>query len=433
MIKFGTDGLRGVAGEDPITAEVAVRLGRAAAELGRRARGDTVVVARDTRPSGAMLMAACSAGVAAAGARCRVADVLPTSGLMAALAEGLGDVGVMVTASHNPARDNGFKVLSARGRKLTDAETAQVEAWIASPVVAGDPGTIENVALQAKKTYLRALERAAPPAEALGSVSIAVDLANGAASSMGRWLTERYPGVTWVFRGTGEGAINEGAGSEHPEGLAELVRHSGASAGLAVDGDADRCLLVDETGHMVPGDSLLWLLATGLGVGGMAITEMSTTALEASLPGIHIVRTPVGDRHVLAAMHQQGLALGGEESGHVAFSDGLPGGDGVLTGLRALAVARLSDRRLSETLQGFQPFPRRVVKIPVTRRPPLEELEGLRMTRAEVEAELGAGGRVFIRYSGTEPLLRILVEGPDTQRVEGGAGRLAQAAREALR
>lgn len=431
MIRFGTDGIRGAAGAWPITADVALSVGRAAARLAREYGGDRVLLARDTRPSGSMLVAAAAAGVASQGGHALLADVLPTAGLMAGLADGMAEVGIMVTASHNASPDNGFKIIGAGGRKLSEADSARFENWLAENPAEGEVGSLEPVGLQARRCYHRALDEASPDSAALDGCKIAVDLAHGAAVSTVRWLKERYPGVTWVFRGDGDGIINEGVGSEHPDGLAELVRAESCHGGIAVDGDADRCLIVDEQGRPVHGDVLTWLLASRMQVRSLAVTVMSTTALEAALPEVRVERTPVGDKHLMLAMHQHGIPLGCEESGHVLFADGLPGGDGVLTGLRALALAGLQDQPLSQTLAAFQPYPRVKTKVRVNGRPPLDEIAALRAAVEAGEGRLGRG-RVFLRYSGTEPVLRVLVEGPDAEVVKDVAYEVTEAARASL-
>lgn len=431
MIKFGTDGIRGEAGRHPMTAEVALRVGRAAVRLAREGQGDRVMIGRDTRPSGPMLAAGVAAGVAAAGGQAILVDVLPTSGIMANLAAGVAEVGVMVTASHNPAPDNGFKVLGAGGRKLSDSASERFESWLADQAEPAVPGPLRADGLGARQAYHRALDEVSPSSSSLEGVRLAVDLAHGAAVGSARWLRERFPGVEWVFRGTGDGVINQGVGSEHPNGLGELVREEGCDAGFAVDGDADRCVLVDELGHVVPGDVLTWWLASRLQVRSCAVTVMSTTALHAALPEVRFERTPVGDRHLLLAMRQHGLPLGCEESGHVIFADGLPGGDGVLTGLRALALAE-PGVSLSSQLAAFTPYPRRTARVPARARPPLDQLDPLQRAMAEAEERLGVDGRVLVRYSGTEPVLRLLVEGSDPVRVDHAIEALTRAAREVL-
>lgn len=430
MIAFGTDGIRGRAGQAPITPEVGVAVGRAAARLAREAGGEAVVVGRDSRPSGAALEAAVAEGVAAEGLVARVAGLVPTSAVSTALAEGLGAAGVVITASHNPAPDNGFKVLGAGGRKLEADQTARVEAWIAQDPAEGSRGRVEDVHARAWSLYTRALADRLPERRALAGARVAVDLANGACAPIVPWL-QREVGARLVVVGSGDGLVNDGVGAVHPERLAKAVVDKGCIGGFAVDGDGDRCVLVDERGHVVPGDGLAWLLATGLGLPSLAVTVMSNAGLEASLPGVRVVRTEVGDKHLQEAM-KGGIALGCEESGHVLFGDGLPTGDGILTGLRALGLA-LARGSVSGAVAGFRPFPRLLAKVPVSDRPPLSGVLPLREAALEGERELGDGGRVFLRYSGTEPLLRVLVEGADAATVERVTARVTRAAREALK
>jgi phosphoglucosamine mutase len=433
-LKFGTDGIRGKAGESPCTAEVGVAVGRAAVRLARvsspggRVR---IVVGRDTRPSGPMLEAAVAAGIAAEGGDAMLVGVLPTSAVACSLASGHGDVGVMLTASHNPPEDNGFKVLGPGGRKLTDEESAQVEAWLVEDPRSAEPGTLRDAQHEAWEAYTGMLAKAVPERHLLNGRRIAVDLANGAASPMREWLVSEVP-ASFVFVGAGTGLPNDGVGSEHPERLQEIVRSERCDAGIAVDGDADRCRLVDETGALVDGDALAWLLTRGRNAHALAVTVMSTTALEASLPGVRIKRTPVGDKHLVQAIAAGEATLGCEESGHVVFDDALPTGDGLVTGLRALCIALRGGGTLSGAVAPFRPFPRKVTKVKVKARPKLEEVAPLQRASAEGEAALGANGRVFLRYSGTEPVLRVLVEGPDAAVVDQVSANVTAVARETL-
>ncbi len=428
-IRFGTDGIRGHAGQGAITAETAAAVGRSAARWALDAGTGRVVIGRDTRPSGPMLEDAVSAGVAAAGGEARIAGVLPTAAIAHALAEGLADTGVMITASHNPWPDNGFKVLLPGGRKPDDADAARLEEWIAEPSTLHATGSQLDISRTAAQAYRSALRSAAGDLSALGRRAIAVDLANGAASSMVNFLRDLVPGQT-VILGADGGPTNEGVGSEHPEALCAAVVEHGCYAGIAVDGDADRCRLVDGRGEVVAGDALAWLLAYHGKVDALAVTVMSNQGLEASLPGVRLVRTPVGDRHLAAAMRADGLPLGAEESGHVLFADGLVAGDGLLTGLRALALAARHGP-LHEVLVGYRPLPRQLAKVRVARRPPLHEVPALVAACAAGEARLGEHGRVFIRYSGTEPVLRVLVEGAE-EAVGPVLDAVVAAAREAL-
>jgi len=410
-MRFGTDGVRGPAGRAPIDVEGARRIGRAAAT-----QGPVVWVARDTRPSGVGLAEAVLEGAAEAGAGAWDAGVLPSAGLAAAVAKMPGSVGVMVTASHNPVGDNGFKVLLAGGHKPDDAQTARLEAALAGSPRATDPGMRVDMVQGAWEAYEAAFLEAVGDVSALRGRQVVVDLAHGAAAVTGPTLLHAL-GLSWRLVGDGSGIINDGVGSENPEALVTAVRAQGAAAGIAVDGDADRCLLVTETGAVVPGDALTALLARHRGDSAVGVTVMSTAALPGWLPDVRIETTPVGDRHLAALIRSGSVSLGGEDSGHVLFADGLPGGDGLLTGLRALQAAFAQADTVSASVSDLVPFPRRLTKVRVADRPPLDEVQDIQTLVAEGEQALGAGGRVFLRYSGTEPVLRVLVEGPEPEMV----------------
>jgi len=418
-MRFGTDGVRGTAGEEPITVEGGLLVGRAAALLADHER---VAVGRDPRASSSALAASVLAGVAAQGGQAVDLGVVPTSAVGVYLAEGLAAAGVMITASHNPAPDNGFKVLDAGGRKLSGERASQVEGWLAAPPAATAFGTVEPG--EALHLWRCRAEAVLPP---LPEQSLVVDLANGASTVLAGWLRQIWPGPLHVV-GSG-GVPNQGVGSEHLGHLGEAVRSHGAWAGLAVDGDGDRCRLVGPDGEAIPGDAVTWWLARSMGVPAVAVTVMSNGALEAQLPGVDVVRTPVGDKHIAAAMRREGLALGAEESGHVLFAD-FPAGDGIVAGLRALAA--IGTASLPQTVGQFRPLPRRLGKLRVGSRPPLDEVAALREPQADWSKRLGTGGRVFLRYSGTEPVLRILVEGGDVGVVQQVYGEVEAIAREAL-
>lgn len=430
QVAFGTDGIRGTAGRWPCTPEVALRVGRAAARLAQERGGGRVLVGRDTRPSGPVLEAAVAAGVAGQGTDALMAGVLPTSGVAAALHEGVGDVGVVLTASHNPACDNGFKVLGPRGGKLDDDAQRRLEAWIAEePADGSTMGSIADAGEAARTAWRRLVRAAAPDPDLLRGRRIALDLAHGALSAHADWLTSTFP-ADWVLVGSGDGLVNDGVGSEHLESLQRAVRENGCEGGLAFDGDADRCRVVDERGAIVPGDAVAWFLARARRVRTLAVTVMSNGALEASLEGVRVLRTPVGDRHLREAIDTEGAELGCEESGHVLFDD-FPAGDGLVTGLRLLGAA-LPDGTLSDAFAGFTPLPRRLDKVRIARRPPLETVAELEEARIRGELLLGPHGRVFLRYSGTEDLLRVLVEGPDARVVEAVADELGRVAARVL-
>jgi phosphoglucosamine mutase len=426
-IAFGTDGIRGPAGRFPIVPEVARAVGRAAVA---EAANGVVLVGRDTRVSGEPLEQEVVAGIVAAGGTARRAGIVPTAALQVALAEGLGGAGVMVTASHNAGADNGFKVLLARGRKPDDRAAAAIAALLdAAPQEAGRSGTAEDAGDLVRSAWAASVRSAAGDLSALEGRQIAIDLANGAATAVRGLLAPWIPGdIRWI--GTG-GEINDGCGTEHLGHLAAVVARLGLDGGFAVDGDADRCRIVDGSGQEVSGDAVGWRLAQHLGVSGIAVTVMSSGALEALLPGVEVVRTPVGDRHVRVAMDERGLALGAEESGHVLFADHA-GGDGLLTGLKALAAAWSAAPDLTRAFAGFVALPRAVRSVPVARRPPLASVARLHELEARAIDRLGAHGRTLLRYSGTEPVLRILVEGTSASATQALADELARAARAEL-
>lgn len=424
-VEFGTDGIRGRAGEFPCNADVATALGRAVVQVFGARR---VLIARDSRASGPGLEAAVAAGVTGEGADVALAGVLPTSAVAVGLAAKLGDIGIMLTASHNPPDDNGFKVLGAGGRKLTDDENRRIEAAIEAGIDGSGAGTVTNVAANARRTYCRAVERVAPYAQ-LAERRLVLDLANGAAAGLADWLAELLPNARFIGV---YGRANDGVGSEHPEALSAAIRTHGAEGGFALDGDGDRCRIFDETGAPIDGDALGWLLALGGRTKAMAVTVMSSTAVEAHLPEVRIVRTPVGDKHLAAVLAGGQATLGVEESGHVLFHDALPTGDGLVTGIRALAYAWARSERVSDAVAGFRSFPRRLTKVKVSLRVPLTDVPAIADASAAGEAALGPKGRVFLRYSGTEPVLRVLVEGPDAAVVERVSSQVTQAATAAL-
>jgi phosphoglucosamine mutase len=427
-VRFGTDGIRGEAGRSPIDAAGARAVGAAAAAWARSLGHGRVLVVRDTRPSGAELAAAVLLGVTQGGGVALDGGVQTTSAAQAALGTALADVGVVVTASHNPAGDNGFKVLGPGGRKPGDEETARLEAGLVDPTgAAGRPAA--RVDREVQSAYGAVFKRALGGQGALRGRRVVVDLANGAAVASRAVVERLLDGLEVVWLHAGDGVINDGVGSEHPERLAAAVVAGGFDAGIAVDGDGDRCLLIDEAGAVVPGDALLGLLARGLGARQLVVTVMSSTSLEATLEGVEILRTGVGDRHVAEAMRRSGAPLGGEESGHVLFADAMAGGDGLLTGLRALSCAWAAHPSLSAAAAPLRPFPRRLTKVRSASR--ADVTDAVADVVAAATARLGAG-RVFIRWSGTEPVLRVLVEGPDAAVVEEESARVTDACARAV-
>lgn len=420
---FGTDGVRGPAGT-VLTAELALRLGRAAVLGGvapdpERLARPRLLVVRDTRESGPMLEAAFAAGAAASGADVHLAGVLPTPGA-ALLVRSLGfDLAAVVSASHNPFADNGIKLFGPDGRKLPDALEERVAALVEEESPDGAWGTdIGQVTplLGATEDHLRALDERFANLDLRGR-RIALDCAHGATARVAPEAFRRRGAEVVVIGDAPDGRnINAGVGSTHPEALQRLVVEQGCELGFAFDGDGDRLLAVDHEGRASDGDELLALIAlhlreSGRLAGGVAVTVMSNYGFHAAMDaaGIEVATTPVGDRHVMAALAERGWNLGGEQSGHLIETGFVPSGDGVaaaLLVLEALAGDRLGDRRAMERL------PQVLVNVPVADRDGAMADAGLASAVAAADAALAGRGRVLVRASGTEQLVRVMAEAP---------------------
>lgn len=420
-MKFGTDGLRGRATPDAdgrvaITPELAMSLGNAlVAVLGPR-----IAVARDTRPSGPMLASATIAGICAAGGEAVDLGVLPTPGLSAVVPRlGLSG-GVVVTASHNPVDDNGLKAVDGTGEKLDAAAIAAVEARLGGPLARGIPGPVR--AFDAGALYVEAVLDALPRNKWLAGRTIVLDTANGASTGLaGRVLAAL--GARVIAIADGDGVINDRCGALHPERCVAAVRQFGADAGIALDGDGDRGHVVLPDGSVLDGDAMIWLCAGDApeAWGGTPVvgTVMTNGGLEAALVarGQRLVRTPVGDAHVAAAVKEHGAAVGGEPSGHVLFADGLPTADGLLTALRALHP---DPRGVPARLAGFARHAQENVAVRVS----ADRIPATEGVVAELRA---AGARVVVRASGTEPVVRLMVEHIDAHVARSGLDRLRAA------
>jgi phosphoglucosamine mutase len=441
-LKFGTDGVRGVAGID-LTPELVVALGRAAV----RALGSEVpfVIARDPRRSGPMLEAALIGGICAEGGSTRSLGVLPTPGLAGECVVERAP-GAMISASHNPYPDNGIKFFEAGGRKLRDETEAAIESALGAILAEGPPlrsgtdiGTSSTVD-GAVDGYVERLVQAVAP-EALRGVRVVVDCGNGAASTAGPRVLTKLGAEVAVRNAAPDGTnINDRCGSTDPSGLVAAVRDGGAHAGLAFDGDADRVIAVDERGAVVDGDHILAITALDLHERGklagdaIATTVMANLGLRRALEahGIAVVETPVGDRHVLAAMEDHDLVLGGEQSGHVIAAAHAVTGDGPLAGVLLLDVMVRSGKSLSELASIVTKFPQVLRNVRVRERDGLDGAAGFWTEVRGVEAELGDRGRVLVRPSGTEPVVRVMVEASDEQVAEQAAARLTGALETAL-
>jgi phosphoglucosamine mutase len=428
MSLFGTDGVRGVAGEE-LTAELALSLGRAAAQCAEGARPQILIV-RDTRESGPMLESAFAAGVAAGGGDAWLAGVLPTPAASVLVRVHGMDMAAVISASHNPWRDNGIKLFGADGRKPDDELQARVEELVAkdAPAPAGEIGrarTLEN----ASSDYLRELERTF--ALDLGGRRIALDCGNGAAYRVAPAIFSRLGAAVDVVCDQPDGRnINEGCGATHPESLARHVRGSDAEIGFAFDGDADRLIAIDADGEIHDGDELISLAAVALERngrlgGGVAVSVMSNFGFHAAMEeaGIEVATTPVGDRHIGVELHRRGWTLGGEQSGHVIWTDAGPTGDGIAAAL--LTLLCLGDRSLAQAIP-MRKLPQTLVNVRVTDRDALASSPAIAQA---VEAESGSlegRGRVLLRPSGTEPLVRVMVEAPTAEECQAVGTRLAE-------
>ncbi|HMG27506.1 MAG TPA: phosphoglucosamine mutase [Acidimicrobiia bacterium] len=436
-LRFGTDGIRGVANRD-LTPELVTALGRAAARVLGTDR--PFYVGRDTRRSGPLLEAALGAGLCSEGADVERVGVLPTPGV-AYLAQLLDGYGAVISASHNPYPDNGVKLFARGGRKIADEPEERIEAELRRLLDAGaevgpegpDVGVARD-RLGAAADYIAHL--AAAHGRRLDGQSVVVDCGNGAAYEVAPWALRVCGAWVRVLHDQPDGTnINAGCGSTDPTELRQAVLAAEAGAGLAFDGDADRVIAVDERGNLVDGDQMLAIIALDLHERGelrgdaVVATVMSNLGLRRALAehGIELVETPVGDRNVLTALEERGLSLGGEQSGHVILADLATTGDGTLTGLTLLDVMARRGRQLSELAAVVEPLPQVLRSVKVGDRAGLEEDGAFRAELAAVEQQLGADGRVVVRPSGTEAVVRVMVEAPTSDVAETAATRLAAA------
>lgn len=447
---FGTDGVRGPYGSATMNELFAWRLGAAAGRWLKNNKGVTtakVVIGRDTRASGASLAQAVADGLAHEGCAVLGLKVVPTPAVARAVRMQGAALGVVITASHNPATDNGIKFFGATGAKLTDTEEAQIEQLMPAGRE-GTPGRsmLDDTARPGIPPYLKALADYLEVTESLLTTTldgwkIVLDTANGATiHTSGPALRDHGADVRCIGDKADGNNINAGVGSEHPEKMCAMVLATGARLGIAHDGDGDRCILCDEKGEVLDGDELLTILALhALKQGKLAkktlvVTVQSNLGVDAAVvaAGGRVVRTAVGDRYVSERMQAEGASLGGESSGHIICSDVSPTGDGLVAALKVIQVMQATGKPLSELRQGLRKFPQFSVALTVKDKKPLESLTALPAAIKAVEAELGSNGRVLVRYSGTEPKLRLLVEGPSDAVVQAALDKLITAARSDL-
>jgi phosphoglucosamine mutase len=444
---FGTDGVRGIANVEPMTSETALRLGRAVAYVSKRSpHRHKILIGKDTRLSGYMLEQAMASGICSMGVDVLLVGPLPTPGIAFLTRTLRADAGVVISASHNAFQDNGIKFFSPAGFKLPDELEAEIERLVLSDSIDALRPTATEIGkafriddavgrynVFAKNTFPRHLT--------LDGMTLAIDCAHGAAYKVAPEVLEEL-GARVIPLGVdpnGEN-INLEAGALHPDALQKAVRIGGAHAGIALDGDADRCILVDEKGDVVDGDEILAILATELQARAelkqdtLVATVMSNLGLHIALRerGIRIVTTAVGDRYVVEEMVKGGFNLGGEQSGHIVFLDHSTTGDGLITALAVLALLKEKGQPLSQMRRVMTRFPQVLVNLKVTSKPDVQTIPTVAKAIAEAERALGDRGRVLVRYSGTEALLRVMIEGEREPQIKTLADRIVDAARTAI-
>jgi phosphoglucosamine mutase len=442
---FGTDGIRGEANRHPMTSEIALTLGRALVHTVKketRRRSPKIVIGKDTRLSGYMLETAMASGICSMGGTVMLVGPLPTPGISFITSSMRADAGVVISASHNPYRDNGIKLFGSDGFKLPDAEEAAIEALMESSdaTTEAPSGGAVGQAIRiddAVGRYVVRLKHTFPRGLTLDGMKIVVDCAHGAAYRTAPAVFQELGADVTLMGASPNGRnINRKCGSLHPDRAGREVVRKGAQAGIALDGDADRVILLDEKGRVVDGDAVMALCATQmlsnrtLAKKTLVTTVMSNLGLDWAIreAGGKVMRTQVGDRYVVEAMRKKGYTLGGEQSGHLIFLEHAATGDGTLAALQILAVMLQQGKPLSELADGvMERVPQRLISFAVARRAPLETLPGFQKVVRTVKRALGDKGRLLVRYSGTENKARVLVEGPSQKKIDAYAEDLKSA------
>jgi phosphoglucosamine mutase len=438
---FGTDGIRGTAGTYPLDVETVRRVGAALVKALPH-QNAKLLIGRDTRESGAWIERELAYGASVAGATIHSIGVGPTPAV-AYLTGSLGfDAGVVISASHNPYQDNGIKVFSGAGVKYGGQFENRIEALVADStwhVPAGDARDVLHA--DHLRRYLEHARTVLPNAEKLGRVRIAIDCANGAMTTVAPTLFRELGFDVTVLGAEPDGRnINKGVGSTHPDMLAQAVKQDGYRLGVAFDGDGDRAILVDGNGRVLDGDHVMLMCAKQMQAEGRlrgnaaVATVMSNIGLEIALNrlGITLVRTQVGDKYVMEEMQKRGLSLGGEQSGHLIFSEHLFTGDGLITALSVLRTMAATGRELADLADDLKTYPQVLLNVRVREKKDLAHIPEAAAVMANIEEQLGSNGRLLVRYSGTEPLLRVMLEGQDLQQIDRWAHQIADAVNKAI-
>jgi len=430
---FGTDGIRGKANHYPLTPEIIIRIGRSVATVFGNQPGAHILIGADTRASGDMIISAINSGICSCGINVLHAGIIPTPGI-AYLSSNTDTAvaGIVISASHNPFFDNGIKVFDGNGYKLSDQIEAEIESGIL--VEGSDKATKSNQEIgriiqlpDAENQYLDFLRQCWPKKHDLGGLKLVIDCANGATYRVAQTLFSSLGAdVTALFVHPDGKNINDDCGSEHTRVLAQKVRKTGADLGVAFDGDGDRLAVVDETGHVLTGDQILAICANYLKSQGqlrnnvVVSTIMSNIGLTVALDrmGIDHETAGVGDRRVMEKMRATGAVLGGEDSGHIIFLDQHTTGDGLLSALRLMEVMIQENTPLSILSRIMTVAPQALVNVPVNSKPDLNEVAPIQQIISQVQSDLNGQGRVLVRYSGTQPMCRVMVEGPTSEITE---------------
>jgi phosphoglucosamine mutase len=445
---FGTDGVRGRANQYPITPEIAVRLGRAVAgmlieDAPETDRQHTILIGRDTRISGPMLEYAIAAGICSMGVNPIIAGVLPTPGIAYLTTATDAGAGVVISASHNPYFDNGIKVFNSKGFKLSDEQENRIEQMVLDKNNAGKAESIQHTGMvlhmeDAVRRYIDFLKSCVAESFSLEGMKIVVDCANGATFQAGEQIFHEFGARVTPVSCLPDGInINQDCGSQHPEKLITAVLAEQADIGLAFDGDGDRLIVVDEKGKTATGDQILAACAVSMKKQGvlknnlLVTTVMSNIGLGVALAknGIQHVAAQVGDRYVMEEMVKQDAVLGGEDSGHMIFLDQHTTGDGILAALRLIASMKQEGKVASEMLSVMTVYPQILINVDVSRKPEISSLPRVVEVIREAETELGEQGRVLVRYSGTQPMCRVMVEGPTEEVTQKYCQKIADAVR----
>jgi phosphoglucosamine mutase len=443
---FGTDGVRGVANVHPMTAEMALEIGRATAYVCKKhpTRRHTIAIGKDTRISGYMLESALTAGICSMGVDVLLVGPLPTPGIAFITRSMRADAGMVLSASHNPYQDNGIKIFSRDGFKLPDAEEDEIEDLITSGRIRDIRPTADEIGKarridDAGGRYIVFCKNTFPEDQTLEGMKIVLDCANGATYKIAPTVfSELGASVTTIHSEPNGTNINERCGSQFTEDLSARTVAIGADVGLAFDGDGDRLIAVDETGQRISGDQLLAICARMYQELGLLNNNLVIATVMSNFGFFRAMRTlgiqdgvsNVGDRYVLEMMQQKGAILGGEESGHVIFLNHHTTGDGIIAALQLLWAMRRAGRPLSQLATVMVPSPQKIINVNVKAKPPLSEIPELQEAVKTAEAELGDKGRVLIRYSGTQPMCRVMVEGPTEQLTERLTRTLVQVVRQ---